>query len=159
MERTELAYFKADVLDVEGSNALIRYMGETETLFADVCRIRMLPPQLSAVESANFDPQIGDRVEVEFVDEQGSDSWWDGKIENMKNGHYVIKFPDGDQAIVEKEKLRPAYGHTPVRLVKKVIPVPADKQDNFLNIDHKHHLDKISKHVGRSLSCKICWYF
>jgi hypothetical protein len=148
VERTELAYFKADVLDVDGSNALIRYIGETETLFADISRIRTLPPELSSQDIAKFNPQIGDRVEVEFVDEHGPTSWWDGKIENMKKGHYVVRFPDGDQAIVEKEKLRPSYGHAPVRIAKKIIPVPTDKQETFLNINHEHHLDVISKHVS-----------
>ena len=40
-------------------------------------------------------------MEVELVDEQGSDSWRDGKIKKIKNGHYVVKFPGGDQAIAE----------------------------------------------------------
>jgi hypothetical protein len=153
LERTEQAYFKADVLDVEGSNVLIKYVGETELIFVDSSRVRMLPAPMTAEERVRFNPSLGDRVEVEFVAEEGPDSWWDGKIVNLRNGTYVIEFQDGKSEIIdEKDRLRPSHGHVPVRLFKKVVPIPGDKQDSFINIDHKHQLAQINKHVSTQLT-------
>jgi hypothetical protein len=150
LERTEQAYFKAEVLDLEGSNVLIKYVGETELIFVDSSRVRMLPVPMTAEERIRFNPSLGDRVEVEFVDEEGPDSWWDGKVLNLRNGTYVIEFPDGKSEIIEKDRLRPSQGHVPVRLFKKVIPIPGDKQVSFVSIDHKHQLGQILKHVSTS---------
>ena len=147
LERNEQAYFKADVLDVEGSEVLIQYVGETESLFVDVNRIRVMPQQMTVEELAAFNPTVGERVEVEFPDNEGPDSWWDGKILNLKNGDYVVAFPDGEKVIVDKKRMRPSYGHTPARLIKKIIPVPTDKQKSLLSVDYKFHLEKIIKHV------------
>jgi hypothetical protein len=156
LERSEQAYFKADVLDVEGSNVLIKYVGETELIFVDSSRVRMLPAPMTAEESARFIPSLGDRVEVEFVDEDGPDSWWDGKIVNLRNGTYVIEFPDGKSEIIDKDRLRPSHGHTPVRLFKKVIPIPGDKQSSFASIDYKHQLGQILKHVSKH--SELCFH-
>ena len=153
LERTEQAYFKAEVIDVEGSNVLIKYVGETELIFVDSSRVRMLPTPMTEVERGRFNPSLGDRVEVEFIDEDGPDSWWDGKVVNLRNGTYVREFPDGKSEIIdEKARLRPSHGHVPLRLLKKVIPIPGDKQSSFISIDHKHQLGQILKHVSTIVS-------
>jgi hypothetical protein len=149
LERTEQAYFKAEVIDAEGSNVLIKYVGETELIFVDSSRVRLLPAPMTDEERSRFNPSLGNRVEVEFVDEEGPDSWWDGKVVNLRDGTYVIEFPDGKSEIIdEKDRLRPSHGHVPVRLFKKVIPIPGDKQASFVSIDYKHQLGQILKHVS-----------
>ena len=63
-------------------------------------------------------------VEVCFQEKNDTESWWEGKIQKIKGGFYFITFPEegAEHAaeVVEKERLRPAYGHQPAKFDKKV---------------------------------------
>ncbi|EKX43493.1 hypothetical protein GUITHDRAFT_140530 [Guillardia theta CCMP2712] len=158
VEPSDRAYFMATVLDIEAGNKryLVRYLGEADPCWIDASRVRAVPPNMDVQEFQNWDPQPGTMVEVYFADE-GQESWWEGQVQKNKGGFYFITFPDegdvGTHEVVEKERIRPSYAHTPANLVKGVFHVPPGlEKDMLLTSDHLPKLAKLADLFALHLS-------
>ena len=84
-------------------------------------------------DRASFDPRQGDKVEVSFSEEDQVESWWEGDIYQIKGDFFIVGFSDQQdpsaREIVERERLRPAYGHRQERFEKTEFPLkPAELQ-------------------------------
>eukprot|EP00283_Hemiselmis_rufescens_P017859 CAMPEP_0173464380 /NCGR_PEP_ID=MMETSP1357-20121228/69821_1 /TAXON_ID=77926 /ORGANISM="Hemiselmis rufescens, Strain PCC563" /LENGTH=335 /DNA_ID=CAMNT_0014432273 /DNA_START=11 /DNA_END=1014 /DNA_ORIENTATION=- len=86
---------------------------------------------MTPLEMERYAPRDGDHVEVSFCEEgaDSQESWWEGTIQREKGGFYFITFPDHGETgqtneVVEKERLRPAYGLHPIQFDKRNFPIP-----------------------------------
>ena len=79
-----------------------------------------------------FQPRERERVEVSFSEGDEVESWWEGEIIQGKGDFFLVSFSDNPDAnareIVERDRIRPAYGHTPAYLEKVPIPIRPDLQ-------------------------------
>jgi len=70
-------------------------------------------------------------VEVSFSENDEVESWWEGEIIQGKGGFFMVSFPDQVDAstdILERERLRPAYGHTLAVFDKLTFPIRPEQQ-------------------------------
>jgi hypothetical protein len=71
-------------------------------------------------------------VEVSFSENDEVESWWEGDIVQGKGGFFFVSFSDhldtSSTEIAERERLRPAYGHTLAVFEKVVFPIRPEQQ-------------------------------
>jgi hypothetical protein len=72
-------------------------------------------------------------VEVSFSeDENEVESWWEGEVVQGKGDFFLVSFSDHMETtsteIVERYRLRPAYGHTLATFDKVLFPIKPEQQ-------------------------------
>jgi hypothetical protein len=70
-------------------------------------------------------------VEVSFSESAEVESWWEGEVIQGKGGFFMVSFTDQIDTstdIVEREKMRPAYGHTIAMFDKVLFPIRPELQ-------------------------------
>jgi hypothetical protein len=74
---------------------------------------------------------------VSYSEEDQVTSWWEGEILQGKGDFFLVTFSDNFEPslseIVERERLRPAYGHTLAIFEKVLIPIKTELQVCFPN--------------------------
>ncbi len=71
-------------------------------------------------------------MEVSFSEDEAVESWWEGEIVQGKGGFFLVTFLDQFETstteIVERERMRPAYGHTLAMFDKVIFPIKPEQQ-------------------------------
>ena len=72
-----------------------------------------------------------------FSEDDQSGSWWKGEVLQGKGDFFLVSFYDDLETvareIVERERLRPAYGHNLAIFEKVLIPIKCELQVCFFN--------------------------
>jgi hypothetical protein len=71
-------------------------------------------------------------VEVSFSEDQEVESWWEGEVVQGKGDFFLVSFSDqmetSSTEIVERDRLRPAYGHSIAVFEKVLFPIKPEQQ-------------------------------